>query len=119
MSCCGRLQLVFYGLQQGTAERFGKPLSAWVSSIMLQGLLHASQVVSQGVFCAVCAAQVVAATPSRSYTVAQLQQLMADIGDQQAVSCSRSSYYYYNVYLLCPVQHCHASLGGMLGQQLS
>jgi hypothetical protein len=29
-------------------------------------------------------------TPSRSYTVAQLQQLMVDIGDQQAVS-SRSS----------------------------
>jgi hypothetical protein len=32
------------------------------------------------------AVQVVVRTPSRSHTIAQLQQLMADIGYQQAVS---------------------------------
>jgi hypothetical protein len=37
------------------------------------------------------AVQVVVNTPSRSYTVAQLQQLMTDIGDQQAVSRHNSA----------------------------
>jgi hypothetical protein len=58
----------FYKQQAGIAALAGQPQS------------HV------GAAAALCAVQVVVNTPSRSYSVAQLQQLMTDIGDQQAVS---------------------------------
>lgn len=52
----------------------------------LPDALLSAAVILVSLCCVSLCSQVVARTPSRSYTVSQQMQLLEDIGDQQAVS---------------------------------